>query len=168
MFAIICQMFYCLSMKLKEIRKSHKITQKQASMIIGIPYRTYVRYEEDDSYLDTYKYKKMVEDLSNALRIDESTGILTFNQIKELLIPLLEKFNITYCYLFGSYARNDAKETSDVDLLMDTNITGIKFFELVEQIRNTLHKKIDLLRLCDLTPNNPIVIEILKEGVRIL
>ena len=155
-------------MTIKEIRKQNKLTQKQAAAIVGIPYRTFIRYEENENYTINYKYKKILKDLTEALRIDETKGILTINQIKEILIPLLGKFNITYCYLFGSYARGEAKETSDVDLLVDTRITGINFFSMVEEIRTALHKKIDLLRLCDLTPTNPIVIEILKEGVRIL
>ncbi len=155
-------------MTIKEIRKQHKLTQKQAAAIVGIPYRTFLRYEDNESYVNTYKYKKILEDLSEALRIDETKGILTINQIREILIPLLGKYNITYCYLFGSYAREKAKETSDVDLLVNTDTTGLEFFKLVEEIRVALHKKVDLLRLKDLTPTNPIVIEILKEGVRLI
>ena len=155
-------------MNLKDIRKRHSLTQKQAADLIGIPYRTYVRYEEDDSYLNTYKYKKMVEDLNQKLLIDEEHGILSIDTIKALLIPVLEKYNITYCYLFGSYARNEARDSSDVDLLVDTEITGLAFLNLIEEIRTTLCKKVDLLRLNDLSDNNPIVLEILKEGVRLI
>ena len=161
-------MLYFKCMNLKDIRKRHSLTQKQAADLIGIPYRTYVRYEEDDSYLNTYKYKKMVEDLNQKLLIDEEHGILSIDTIKALLIPVLEKYNITYCYLFGSYARNEARDSSDVDLLVDTEITGLAFLNLIEEIRTTLCKKVDLLRLNDLSDNNPIVLEILKEGVRLI
>ena len=161
-------MIYFKCMNLKDIRKRHSLTQKQAADLIGIPYRTYVRYEEDDSYVNTYKYKKMVEDLNQKLLIDEEHGILSIDTIKALLIPILEKYNITYCYLFGSYARNEARDSSDVDLLVDTEITGLAFLNLIEEIRTTLCKKVDLLRLNDLSDNNPIVLEILKEGVRLI
>ena len=43
----------------------------------------------------------------------------------------------------------------------------ILFFELVEEIRTTLHRKVDLLRLNDLKNDNPIVLEVLKHGIRI-
>jgi len=155
-------------MLLRETRNKYGLTQKQAASLIGIPYRTYVRYEENDSFSNNYKYKKMVEDLENRLRIDEEHGVLKLSDIKAALIPVLESHNISFCYLFGSYARGDASQTSDVDILVDTDITGFDYFSLVEEIRQALSKKIDLLRLCDLKPDNPIIVEILKEGVRIL
>ena len=155
-------------MLLRETRNKYGLTQKQAALLIGIPYRTYVRYEESDSFSNSYKYRKMVEDLENHLRIDEEHGVLKLSDIKAALIPVLESHNISFCYLFGSYARGDASQTSDVDILVDTDITGFDYFSLVEEIRQALSKKIDLLRLCDLKPDNPIIVEILKEGVRIL
>ena len=155
-------------MTLKELRKKKKLSQKAASELIGIPYRTYCRYEEESKYVDSYKYKKIYQDLFNATKVDEEHGILSLEDIKELLIPLLNKSNINYCYLFGSYARGTAKETSDVDLLVDTDINGIDFFMLVERIRTTLGKKVDLLRLSDIQDRNPIALEILKEGIRII
>lgn len=155
-------------MDLKEVRKQSGLTQKEAATLIGVPYRTYVRYEENESYRASYKYRKIIEDLTNKVRVDEDHGILSIDKIKEILIPILLKHNITYCYLFGSYAKEKASERSDIDLLIDTSITGLKFFSLVEEIRSSLHKKIDLLRLADLTSDNPIVLEILKEGIRLL
>ena len=155
-------------MLLRETRNKYGLTQKEAALLIGIPYRTYVRYEESDSFSNSYKYRKMVEDLENRLRIDEEHGVLKLSDIKSALIPVLESHNISFCYLFGSYARGDASQTSDVDILVDTDITGFDYFSLVEEIRQALSKKIDLLRLCDLKPDNPIIVEILKEGVRIL
>lgn len=155
-------------MLLRETRNKYGLTQKQAALLIGIPYRTYVRYEESDSFSNSYKYRKMVEDLENRLRIDEEHGVLKLSDIKAALIPILESHNIPFCYLFGSYARGDASQTSDVDLLVDTDITGFDYLSLVEEIRQALSKKIDLLRLCDLKLGNPIIVEILKEGVRIL
>ena len=155
-------------MTLKELRKKHRITQKEAALIVGVPYRTYIRYEDDEAYQTSYKYKKILEDLNNHLKIDEEHGILSVQTIKEFLLPICYKHNIIFCYLFGSYARGEARDNSDVDLLIDTNVTGLSFFGLVEEIRTTLNKKIDVLRLCDLQYNNPIILEILKEGIRLL
>ena len=154
-------------MKLVEIRKQNGLTQKEAATLIGVPYRTYLRYEESDSYLDSFKYRMMVEDLSNKLRIDEEHGVLSLDKIKSLLLPILDSKKITKCYLFGSYARQEARENSDVDLLVDTDITGLDFFNLVEEMRVALNKKVDLLRLKDLSSDNPIILEILKEGIKI-
>ena len=156
-----------MCMKLAKLRKENALTQKQAAEMIGIPYRTYLRYEENESYFDTYKYKKIYQDLDNLVKVDEEHGILTIDKIKKLLLPILDKYSISYCYIFGSYARNEARANSDVDLLIDTDITGLKFYGLVEEMREALHKKVDLLRLQDLKNDNPIALEILKEGIKI-
>lgn len=163
-----CQKMDYWNMTLKELRKVNKLTQKEAALLINIPYRTYVRYEESGASKDSFKYQMLLRVLEEKTRIDEEHGIVSIDKIKELLIPILKSKKISYCYLFGSYARGSQKENSDIDLLVDTDITGLDFLMLVEEIRNTLHKKIDLLRLKDLKSDNPIVIEILKDGIRLL
>lgn len=155
-------------MDLVEFRKQNGLTQKEAATLIGIPYRTYIRYEENEGYSSSYKYRMIVDDFINKLRVDEEHEILSIERIKSELLPIFHKCNINYCYLFGSYSRGEARENSDVDLLIDTDITGLQFFELVEEIRTALHKKIDLLILKDLSSDNPIILKILKEGIRII
>ena len=97
----------------------------------------------------------------------EIKGILTIAQIKKIIMPILDENHINKCYLFGSYARNEAREDSDVDLLLDTDITGLDFFTLMENLRVALHKKVDVLRLKDISDNNPISLVVLKEGALI-
>ena len=155
-------------MELREYRKSQKLTQKEAANLVGIPFRTYLRYETEDSYANSYKYRKIFEDLQAKCLIDETHGILSFSSIKEIVVPILKRHGISYCYLFGSYARNEAKENSDVDLLVDTNLTGIAFFQLIEEIRESLKKRVDLLRLVDLESGNPLARTILVEGIKII
>lgn len=155
-------------MNLIELRKQNGLTQKEAAHLIGIPYRTYIRYEENPSYFDSYKYRLFYLSLEDRLRIDEERGILTVDKIRAILLPILKNNGVSYCYLFGSYAKGTARENSDIDLLIDTDLTGLSFFKLVEEIRSALHKKIDLLRLKDLESNNPISLEILKEGIRLI
>ena len=72
-----------------------------------------------------------------------------------------------YCYLFGSYAKGKATETSDVDLLVAMPVDGMKFFELIELLREQLKKKIDLLDIAQLDNNSALVQEILKDGIKI-
>ena len=155
-------------MNLTEFRKQNNITQKEVALLVGIPYRTYIRYEENPAYENTYKYRMIFSSLEESLRIDEEHGLLSVEKIKEITVPIFEKHNINYCYLFGSYAKGSATEKSDVDLLIETDLTGLKFYGLVEELRVALHKKIDLLRLKDIKSDNPIALEILKEGIKIL
>ena len=45
--------------------------------------------------------------------------IYTLDEIAEVITPIAEKYAITAVYIFGSYARGEARENSDVDLLVD-------------------------------------------------
>ena len=42
--------------------------------------------------------------------------MLSVKDIREKILPVCEKYAISEAYLFGSYARGDATEESDVDL----------------------------------------------------
>ena len=51
--------------------------------------------------------------------------VYTIDEIKEKVAPIAKKYNIEKVWLFGSYARGEANEDSDVDLLIDyTKLTG--------------------------------------------
>ena len=76
-------------------------------------------------------------------------------------------YDIEYCYLFGSYAKGKATETSDVDLLIGTSVSGIHFYGLVEAIREGLHKRVDILNREQLESNLELINEILKDGIKI-
>ena len=56
---------------------------------------------------------------------------------------------------------------SDIDLLIDTEVTGLDFFGLIEELRQSLHKKIDLLKINQLDNNQELLKEILKDGIKI-
>jgi len=45
--------------------------------------------------------------------------LYTIEQIKERVTPIAEKHNLRAVYLFGSYARGEATENSDIDFLVD-------------------------------------------------
>ena len=58
-------------------------------------------------------------------------------------------------------------QPSDVDLLISTDATGLKFYGLVEDIRTALHKKVDVLDINQLKDNFELTQEILKDGIKI-
>ena len=162
MIDIICHFFYNTVMKLRDIRTNANITQLEASNIVGVPLRTFIRYENEEKYKKTLKYLKMCEVLEQALKIDEEHGILTIDEIKTICKKVFDKYDVEFAYLFGSYAKGKQKPTSDVDILVSTNITGLKYFGLIEDLRINLNKKIDLIRLKDIEPNSELMKEILK------
>lgn len=154
-------------MTLRELRKQKKMTQVECAKYLGIPVRTYQNYETDESKSSTMKYAFMMQKLEQYGFIDETHGILTVQQIKSICSDIFADFDIEYCYLFGSYAKGKATETSDVDLLISTSISGMRFFDLVETIREGLKKKVDVLNREQLNSNPDLMNEILKVGVKI-
>lgn len=55
----------------------------------------------------------------------------------------------------------------DVDLLISSNITGLKFYGLVESLREKLNKRVDLLNQDQVKNNFELLNEILKDGIKI-
>ena len=141
-------------MTIKELRTSMNLTQVQASKLANIPLRTYKIYENDKTKENTIKYLYIENKLKEYGCIDEEHGILTFDQIKSKCKEVLENYDVEYCYLFGSYARGTATELSDVDLIVSTSITGLKFYGLVERLRVNLNKKVDVLSNKEFTKYN--------------
>lgn len=154
-------------MTLRELRKFHNMTQIECAKYLSIPLRTYQNYERDDVNTNTIKYQFMLSKLEQYGFVDETHGILTIDQIKTICTPILKGYNVSYCYLFGSYAKGKATEISDVDLLVYTDIKGIKFYELIEVLRESLKKKVDLLNQDQIKNNFNLLNEILKDGIKI-
>ncbi len=153
--------------ELIEARKSNGFTQKEAAEFLGVSLRSYKSYEIEKEKQNTIKYKYFVEQLNKNSYIDEEHGLQTIEKIKEVVKKILKEYDVEYCYLFGSYAKNKQKENSDIDLLVSGNVTGLKFYGLVEKLRESLHKKIDLLDLKQLNNNQELLNEILKDGIKI-
>lgn len=71
---------------------------------------------------------------------------------KELILSFLskhksllhDKYKVSRIGLFGSYATNKYKETSDIDILVDMPSNFDLYYDLKEFLENTFHKKIDL------------------------
>ena len=154
-------------MTLRELRKIKGITQKEASKYLGIPLRTYVNYENNAKKHISIKYKYMLESLRSYGYVDEEHGILSIESIRNICVDVVSKHPVEYCYLFGSYAKGKATEKSDVDLLISTSLTGIEFFDLVEELREALKKKVDVLDQKQIANSFELTNEILKDGIKI-
>jgi len=154
-------------MNLKELRISKNITQIQASKFVDIPLRTYKNYENDERKIDSIKYNYIMEKLNRYGYIDEEHGILTVEEIQKTCTNVFSNYDVEYCYLFGSYAKAKANEKSDIDLLISTPLTGLDFYGIVEKLRVNLKKKVELLTVAQLSSNQELVNEILKDGIKI-
>ena len=152
---------------IKELRKEKKLTQQQAAEMLGISLRSYKSYENDADKVGTLKYNYILDKLNAINPIDEEHGILDLDYIKEICGSIFPEYPVHYCVLFGSYAKGKAIGTSDVDLLVSSDVKGLKFYGMVEKLRIALHKKVDVLSLEQLRDNLELTDEILKDGIRI-
>lgn len=76
--------------------------------------------------------------------------ILTQENIKQIVQAYFKDKPVKEVYLFGSYARGDAKEDSDVDLIVEIDDTKKRlslfdFIRLQLGIEDSLNKKVDLI-----------------------
>jgi len=152
----------------KELRKSLGLTQSEVALGAKMPLRTYKNYENDPKKVTSIKYRYLQDYLLKLVYLDESHGVLPLARIVELSVPILKRYRISFAYLFGSYARKEMKESSDIDLLVSPLGDGLTYFALAEELRESLHKKIDLLDTKQLQGNESLLNNVLKDGVRIL
>ena len=75
--------------------------------------------------------------------------IYTIEEISRRILPVAEKYHLKTVYLFGSYARGEAREDSDIDLLVDLSGADLSGFfaigGLYNDLETALQKEIDLL-----------------------
>ena len=135
--------------------------------MVGISLRSFKSYENDEAKKNTIKYAYIVERLEAVNPIDEEHGLLTIDDIRTKCQEVLSEYQVEYCILFGSYAKGTATPQSDVDILISGDVKGLKYYDMIEKIRNTLKKRVDVLDLNQLKDNLELTNEILRDGVRI-
>ena len=79
----------------------------------------------------------------------------TVQSIKERITPICKHYGVKNIFLFGSYSRGDANESSDVDLRIDLaeNMTGFTVAAFYAEIEDALDCKIDIMTTRQLPHN---------------
>jgi hypothetical protein len=100
-------------------------------------------------------------------KTSSNTVVYLLSDIKERLVPVLKKYGLSKAAIFGSYARNEANATSDIDLLiqMDETFDLEKYLKFEEDVRRALDKNVDIVEYRCI--NNIMRDDILKEAVEI-
>lgn len=103
--------------------------------------------------------------------------IYTLEEIRSRTLPIIQKYHIPAMYLFGSYARGQATEDSDLDFLVDTTGTSLtsllRLGALYCDLENAFEKRIDLITVRSIMKNTDMASDIdfrnavLKERVRL-
>ena len=107
------------------------------------------RVKKNDKELIDYLDKKENRNnyILSLINDDINKKIYSLKEIKRIIKPILNKYGINDIYLFGSYARGEAKSNSDIDIYCDKgNIkTLIDQGEFEEELENALNKEVDII-----------------------
>lgn len=91
--------------------------------------------------------------------------VFTIQDIKALVKPIAEKYKVREIYLFGSYARGEADESSDLDFLVfgGENFKLTMIFSLTEELREVLKKNVDVFEINEINRDSDFYYTIMKE-----
>ena len=92
---------------------------------------------------------------------------MTMNDIILIVKPLADKYKIQEVYLFGSYARNEATEESDLDFLVygGDSFKLTMIFAFAEELRKTFQKDVDVFEIHEINKESDFYNTIMKERV---
>ncbi|MBR4060117.1 MAG: nucleotidyltransferase domain-containing protein [Lachnospiraceae bacterium] len=71
----------------------------------------------------------------------------TIEELKSIVSPIAEKYQISRVYLFGSFARGDYDEQSDIDIRIEKgNLKGMfALCGFYTEVSEALERKVDIL-----------------------
>ena len=74
--------------------------------------------------------------------------------LREQRTLLSRRYPIQRLALFGSWARGEAREDSDVDVLVEVDpVIGLRFVELGDELERALGRRVDLVSRCAIKPS---------------
>lgn len=87
--------------------------------------------------------------------------------LQMMLTPIFTAYGISRAVLFGSMAKGIATEKSDLDLLVDSNLHGLKFVGFMEAVRQAVGVPVDIFDVRHIEKDSRIDHEIRSTGVMI-
>jgi len=96
--------------------------------------------------------------------------IFTLEDIAKVVKPLTEKYHVKAIYLFGSYARGEADENSDLDFLVyiDEGFKLTNVLALGEELREVLQKKVDIFEIHEINKDSDFYRNVMREKVLVV
>lgn len=90
-----------------------------------------------------------------------------YQEILTTLTQLKTKYNIPELYLFGSFAKHQENENSDIDIAVKLEKTdAFLLVRIMQEAEEKLHRNVDIVQLRERM--NPLLKKIiLEEGVRV-
>ena len=72
---------------------------------------------------------------------------LSLEEVKQKILPILHKYHIKKASIFGSYARGEPKESSDIDLLVEVpeDVSLLDYIHIKHELESALNQTVDLV-----------------------
>ncbi len=98
-----------------------------------------------------------------------NNDVFTIKEIENLVQPIAEKYKVKAIYLFGSYARGEADESSDLDFLVygGENFKLTLIFSLAEDLREVLKKNVDVFEINEINEDSNFYNAVMRERLLI-
>ena len=79
---------------------------------------------------------------------------MNIESLKTVVVPILQKHQVVRAGLFGSFARNEETEGSDVDLLVQFSLVRgmFQYMDLKFELEDILKRKVDLVEYSAVRP----------------
>lgn len=93
-------------------------------------------------------------------------GIYTIDELRSILLPILDKYGMASASLFGSYARGQADAESDIDVIVHgkPGFRALDVFGVAEELHRCTGKRVDVYELSELDPG-PFRESVMREAV---
>ena len=102
-----------------------------------------------------YYYGELSSDKMTAMN-DRRASVRTLDELKRLIVPLVSAYDVDRVYIFGSYARGEADEKSDVDIRIDADrLCAFDLCGLMARLERALNTQVDVI------PTDPMSTEFL-------
>ena len=95
--------------------------------------------------------------------------MLPMTTIEQVIRQLLARYHGEYALLIGSYARGDATEDSDIDVVVfgGRQFKKTDIFAFAEDLRELTGKDVDAFEICEVNIGSPFYEAVMREGRRI-
>ena len=93
--------------------------------------------------------------------------VRTISDAQSVLTPIFDRYGISRAVLFGSVAKGTATQKSDLDILVDSKLRGLKFVGFMEAVRQAVGMPVDVFDVSHIEHGSLIDREIQFTGVTI-
>jgi predicted nucleotidyltransferase len=90
--------------------------------------------------------------------------VYEINEIRDRLYPVFSSEPVYRAILFGSYAKGEATENSDIDIVIDSRgeLHGLRFYGVLDGLVEAVGKPVDLIEMSEIRPGASILEDVMR------